>query len=169
MPEGGDNMPEPRSDDALRSAVLEELAWDSLIDESQLGVDVRDGVVTIVGTVESYAERLAARAAAQAVDGVHDLVNEIDVKPLASTLADDAKLAHMVSQVLAWDALVPEQQLTVAVSEVTPGDVHRSITGALTLAGITQSQLEKRAILGAVTQAPGIEIVCDELRIAPEG
>ena len=219
-------MPDTRTDEALRSAVLEELAWDALVDESQLDIDVREGVVTVVGTVGSYAERLAAQDAAQAVDGVHDLVNDIDVKPEPGSHPTDDELTHILNQVLAWDALVPEHQVTVAVadgwvtlsgqvdisgqrreaeraiahlagvrgvsneislaaSEVSPEDVHEAITEALsrraahlathiditidgravTLSGRTQSQLEKRAILGAVTHAPGIEMVCDELRV----
>ncbi len=223
-------MSDPRSDETLRSAVTDELAWDALIDKPQLDVQVRDGVVTIVGTVGSYAEQLAIQAAVQAVEGVHDLVSELDVKLQAGTEPDDAELAHMVSQVLAWHALVPEQRVTVAVvdgwvtlggqvaiagqkneaeraighlsgvrgvdnrisvdgPDLAPGDVHRAISEALsrraahlaahidvtvdgravTLEGSVQSHLEKRAILGAVTHAPGIEIVCDELRITPQG
>jgi osmotically-inducible protein OsmY len=67
-------------DDELRDLVVDELAWDALIDDSQIDVQVVGGIVTLVGTVPSYAEKLAAQDAARAVDGVHDLVNEIDVK-----------------------------------------------------------------------------------------
>jgi len=222
-------VPDARSDEALRVAVREEMAWDALIDESQIGVEVRDGVVTVVGTVPSYSERLVVQDAVQAVDGVHDVVNDIDVKPEPHNHPSDAELVDMLEQVLAWDALVPEQQLSVSVADgwvtlagevaiaaqrreaeravahvagvrgvtnqidlaqasVTPDEVHGAITEALTrraahlashiditidgravtLAGRTQSALEKRAILGAVTHAPGIEMVCDELRVIPD-
>ena len=222
-------MPDPRSDDALRVAVQEELAWDALIDESQIGVEVHDGVVTVVGTVPSYSERLVVQDAVQAVDGVHDVVNDVDVKPEPGSHPSDAELTEMLGQVLAWDALVPEQRISLSVSDgwvvlggdvdiavqrreaeravahvagvrgvtnaieladaaVTPDEVHDAITDALTrraahlashidvaidgrvvtLSGRAQSALEKRAILGAVSHAPGIVMVCDELRVLPE-
>ncbi len=218
-----------RDDEALGAAVLDELAWNANIDESQLDVGVKGGVVTLVGTVGSYALKLAAQQAAGAVDGVHDLVNNIDVKPVADTRPGDARLTELAEQVLSWDALVPEQdlqasvsdgwiilsgevsvaaqrqeaeravshlegvrgvtnQVTVAKLDIGPDDVRRAITAALhrrashranhidvivdghsvTLRGTTQTRLEKTAILGAVGHAPGIEVVCDELRIDPD-
>lgn len=219
-------MTNSRDDKELRRAVLDELHWDAHVDESKVDVGVEVGAVTLVGTVGSYSEKLAAQDAAAAVEGVHDLVNDIDVKSTAQTGPSDSALTVIVEQVLTWDALVPEQQLTasvvdgwitlkghvgvdaqrreaellvarlggvrgitneieVAKPEVGPDDVRRAITDALrrrashradhidvlvndravTLRGTTQSALEKTAILGAVSHAPGIELVCDELDV----
>lgn len=214
------------SEEKLRFQVLEELTLDALVDESQIDVDVADGVVTLVGTVGSYAEKLVAQIDAQAVEQVHDIVNAIDVKPNEEMHPSDAELAEIVTQVLAWNALVPEGDLTVSVSEgwvtlggvctaaaqrgeaeraigrlagvrrVTNdirladpepsiGDIRHVISGALrrraehraglidvvvdgrvvTLAGSAQTPLEKKAIVGIVSHAPGVENVLDEIEI----
>lgn len=73
-------MEKPTRDEDLRAAVVEELEWDSPVDASQVEVAVDSGVVILVGTVTSYARLLASQQAARAVDGVHDVANEIDVK-----------------------------------------------------------------------------------------
>lgn len=212
----------------LRQAVLEELAWDARVDERQLDAAVSDGVVTLVGTVPSYARKLAAEEAAASVAGVHDLIDEIDVKPEATGWPHDDELTTMVEQVLTWDALVPEQHLTISVADgwvtlrghvevavqrheaervvsrlegvrgvhnritvsrpaLEPEEVRQTIGLALarraahradqldiivsgssvTLRGTVQTPLEKRAILGAVRHAPGIDQVTDDLRVDP--
>ena len=213
-------------DERTRRRVADELAWDFLIDESQIDVEVTDGIVTLIGTVGSYAEKVVAEHAAQAVEGVHDLVNSIDVKPPVDLHPTDEELTAIVEQVLAWDALVPEQNLTVSVADglvaltgtcatraqvqeaeravthlsgvrgvlnrinvtppsPSPEDVRSAIEEALrrraahqaaqldvvvngsrvTLRGTVSSALERRAVIGAVGHAPGIEEVCDELEL----
>lgn len=217
-------------DDELRDLVVDELAWDALIDDSQIDVQVVGGIVTLVGTVPSYAEKLAAQDAARAVDGVHDLVNEIDVKRSAGAHPSDDELRVIIDRVLDWDALVPERDLNASVADgwvtlsgtvstasqraeaeraishlqgvrgirdtieiaepdVSTEDVHHAIVEALTrraahraadidvvidgpsvtLRGVAQTEGEKTAILGAVSHAPGVRGVCDELRLAPSG
>jgi osmotically-inducible protein OsmY len=215
-------------DDALLAAVLAELAWDTRVDQSLIDIGVARGVVTLVGTVGSYAEKLAVQHAASTIEGVHDLINDIDVKPTNRAHPSDACLTEMAEQVLAWDAVIPEQHLTAAVTdgwimltghvdvaaqrheaelvlsrlagvrgvtnqitvadpEIGPDEVRRAINQALqrraahranhidvtidnrivTLRGPTQTHLEKAAILGAVSHAPGIERICDELHVDP--
>lgn len=110
-------MAKPTRDEELRVAVVEELEWDSLVDASQIEVAVDSGVVTLVGTVASYARLLAAQQAARTVAGVHDLVNEIDVKRSPEQSPTDGELQDMAQNVLRWDALVPEQDITVSVAD----------------------------------------------------
>jgi osmotically-inducible protein OsmY len=221
-------MAPARSDKSVRDDVLDELGWDTFVDETQIEVEVADGVVTLVGTVDSYARKLAAQEAAHAVAGVRDLVNAIDVRQSSETQPTDRALEDMARQLLTWDALVPDRDIDVSVSDgwvtlsgevsvaaqrgeaeravahlvgvrgvhneiavhrpdLTPDDVrlkiqealrrrathlasHIDITvddGAVTLSGSTQTPREKLAILGAVSHAPGIQVVCDELRVDP--
>jgi osmotically-inducible protein OsmY len=213
-------------DEGLRRAILEELDWDALVDAAQLDVTVEDGVVTVVGTVSSVAEKVATLQAIEAVAGVHDVVVGVDVKVPSAAERTDADLHGVVAQVLTWDALVPEQDLTHRVADgvvtlggtvpterqrqeaeravghlmgvagvtneirisdqdLSPGDVRGAIGEALrrraahsarhidvtidgpriTLSGSVQTPGEKRAILGAVSHAPGVELVCDELAV----
>ena len=92
-------MAQVRTDENVRADVREELAWDALVDESQIDVEVVGGVVTLVGTVDSLACKRVAQEAARSVYGVHDLVNAIDVRPASETRPTDASLATMCMQV----------------------------------------------------------------------
>ena len=54
----------------LQLAVLAELGWEPSVRAANIGVVARDGVVTLTGKVESYAEKYAAETAARRVKGV---------------------------------------------------------------------------------------------------
>jgi osmotically-inducible protein OsmY len=56
-----------KTDTQIHQDVLEELKWDSRVDEKEVGVQVEGGVVTLAGTVSSWAKRLAAKEAAHRV------------------------------------------------------------------------------------------------------
>ena len=76
--------PSGKTDTDVRNDVLSELAWDSRIDEKQIGVQVEQGVVTLGGTVDDLATSTAAVEAADRVAGVKDVANELQVKSVQS-------------------------------------------------------------------------------------
>jgi osmotically-inducible protein OsmY len=82
-----------RRDGEIQAAVFDELAWDSRVNETDIGVSVHQRVVTLTGTVRSYAERLAAESAAHRLHGVLDVVNEIKVKIPGAGLLTDPEIA----------------------------------------------------------------------------
>jgi osmotically-inducible protein OsmY len=63
----------------LRELVLQQLEWDSLVDDSGVGVAARNGVVTLSGVIDSYAGKLAAERAAKRVRGVRAVANDLQV------------------------------------------------------------------------------------------
>jgi hypothetical protein len=70
-----------KSDGQLRQDVRAELDWESSINAARIAVAVKDGMVTLSGHVDSYAEKFDAERAAQRVFGVAGLVVAIDVTP----------------------------------------------------------------------------------------
>lgn len=67
-------------DSAIQQSVLRELKWDTRVDETEVGVEVDSGVVTLTGTVDSWAKRVAAQEAAHRVAGALDVANDIEVR-----------------------------------------------------------------------------------------
>ena len=67
-------------DTELRRRVLSELDWEPALDASSIGVAAKDGIVTLTGTVGSYAEKLNAERAAKRVSGVKAVAEELSVK-----------------------------------------------------------------------------------------
>ena len=78
-----------KSDSQIQQDVLRELKWDHRVKETEIGVEVDSGIVTLTGDVSSYAKKMAAVEAAHRVSGVLDVANEIEVVvPGSLTITD---------------------------------------------------------------------------------
>jgi len=104
----------------IQQGVIRELRWDARVDETDLGVQVDDGVVTLTGTVNSYLKRVAAQEAAHRVVGVLDVANDIEVRVPKTRGRTDAEIAQEVRRALEWHSEVPHEQIQ---STVTDGHV----------------------------------------------
>ena len=109
-----------RTDSEIQQAVLNELKWDTRVKETDVGVEVDSGVVTLTGTVATWAERIAAEQATHRVSGVHDVANDVHVKKPGRGSPTDTEVAQAVRHALQWDVFVPDAQIT---STVTDGEV----------------------------------------------
>jgi osmotically-inducible protein OsmY len=107
-----------KSDTVLQKDVIDELRWDPRVKQKEIGVAAKDGVVTITGSVESFAERWAVERAIERVAGVRVVANEIDVKLPSSLVRTDSDIAHQMRQAFKWDVQVPDELIT---AEVTKG------------------------------------------------
>jgi osmotically-inducible protein OsmY len=216
------------SDLRIQQDVIRELAWDSRVDAAGIGVTVEQGVVTLTGTVGSYARKIAAQEAAHRAPGVLDVANDIVVRIPGEMTRSDAEIAQALRRSLEWDALIPDERILSTVSNgwVTldgtlddlrqRGDaegaarrlagvrgvsnniavrgprveteqirlmlqqvlerragreaerIHIAVrNGCVILAGQVRSWAEKRAILGAISHAPGVTDVKENLFVDP--
>jgi osmotically-inducible protein OsmY len=105
-----------RTDNELRTDVLAELSWDVSIQDKDIATAVKDGVVTIAGVVDSWAQRYAAERAVGRVKGVKAIVNELTVRLPGSLERSDADLAHAAVNVLALHVEVPRDRIRVKVT-----------------------------------------------------
>jgi osmotically-inducible protein OsmY len=109
-----------KTDAEIQQAVLRELRWDPRVDETDVGVEVDAGVVTLTGTVDSYTKRVAAQEAAHRVTGVLDVANDVQVHIPGSLARTDTEIARAVRHALKWHAYVPDHiQSTVTDGIVT--------------------------------------------------
>src|SRR5712664_3443455 len=106
-----------RTDEQIQQDILEELKWDTRVHPNEVGVAVKDGIVTLTGWVDSYLKKLAAEDAAHRVHGVKAVANDIEVRLPGSAERTDVDLAAAVSNALKWDVLVPASKLDVTVSQ----------------------------------------------------
>jgi osmotically-inducible protein OsmY len=105
-----------RTDGEIQQDVIQELRWDTRVAATDVGVEVDGGVVTLTGTVESYAKLRAAQEAAHRVAGVLDVANDIRIHPLGSTSPTDTEIAQAIRDTLRWDAHIPHEQIETTVS-----------------------------------------------------
>ena len=106
-----------RSDEQIQKDVLAELKWDARLQPNEIGVAVKDGIVTLMGWVDSYTKRWAAEEAAHRVRGVLAVANDIEVRLPISAERTDADIAAAAVRALEWDALVPVDKIQVTVSK----------------------------------------------------
>jgi osmotically-inducible protein OsmY len=108
---------ETRTDAQIQADVLAELKWEPRVMPNEIGVIVKDGVVTLTGWVDSYTKRWAAEDAAHRVRGVKAVANDIEVRLSPDDQRTDADIAAAAVRALEWDAFVPIDKLDVTVSK----------------------------------------------------
>src|SRR2546428_1366709 len=145
-----------RTDEDIQTDVLEELQWDTRVQPNAIGVAVKDGIVTLIGWVDSYLKKIAAKEAAHRVSGVKAVVNDIEVRLPSSAERTDADLAAAVLNVLRWDAAVPVDNLDVTVSH-----------GWVTLKGEVDYGFQKRDAERAVERLSGVKGVTNLITVKP--
>ncbi len=110
------NSTTPITDEWIQQAVLAELKWEGRLEPNEVGVSVHNGIVTLTGLVDSYAKRLAAEEAAQRIQGVRAVANDVEIRLPLDTERSDADLAAAILYALEWDAFVPTDKLEVSVA-----------------------------------------------------
>jgi len=105
-----------QTDSQIQQAVLREFKWDTRVEETDVGVEVDAGVVTLTGTVTSWAKKIAAQQASHRVVGVLDVANDIVVKVPGSVGRTDTEIAQAVRYALEWNVFVPESRISSTVS-----------------------------------------------------
>jgi osmotically-inducible protein OsmY len=106
-----------QTDEELQQEVLRELKYEASLQPNEIGVAVKDGIVTLTGTVDSFLKRWAAEDAAHRVRGVKAVANDIEVKLPTSSERTDADIAAAVTRALEWDAFLDIDRLDVTVSK----------------------------------------------------
>src|SRR5436305_7536991 len=106
-----------RTDEDIRAEVIEELKWDPRVQSNEIGVAVKDGIVTLTGWVDSYLKKVAAEEAALRVPSVKAVANDIEVRLPAFPERTDADIAAAVLNALRWDAVIPIDKINVTVSQ----------------------------------------------------
>ena len=104
-----------RTDTDIQKDVIAELKWEPGLRNDDIAVGVRDGVVTLAGYVDSYADRWRAERAASRVKGVRAVVNDIEVKLPSGSQRTDPEIARAAVEALEWNILVPHDRIKVKV------------------------------------------------------
>jgi osmotically-inducible protein OsmY len=140
----------------LQRNVLAELDWDPSVNAANVGVTVDDGVVTLQGAVDSYADKLAAEKAAKRVRGVKAVANDLEVKLLSDSKRTDTDIAQAALRVLEWDTRIPHEALKVTVKN-----------GWVTLDGEVEWQFQRDDASHAVRRLTGVIGVINLIAVKP--
>jgi osmotically-inducible protein OsmY len=137
--------------------VQEAIKWEPLLRAAEIGVIVKDGIVTLTGTVDNYAKKLQAERAAKGVAGVKAIAEDIQVSFADSHPKDDTKIAEDILFALSSDLLVPDEKSQVTVEN-----------GWVTLEGEVHWNFQREAAKRAVDHIAGVRGVFNHLKIRSE-
>jgi len=144
-----------KSDATLKRDIEAELAWDPAIRSSAVGVGVKDGVATLTGHIETYAEKRAIEKALQRVSGVRAIALELDVRLSPEHRRSDTDIAQAAEVAMKWNTLVPVDKIRVTVDN-----------GWVTLRGQVDWDYQRRAAEGAVRPLMGVVGISNDIAIA---
>jgi osmotically-inducible protein OsmY len=147
---------EVRTDAEIQRDVLSELKWEPRVQPNEIGVIVKDGIVTLTGSVDSYTRKYAAEEAAHRVRGVKAVANEIEVRLPSSSERSDADIAAAAVRALEWDAMIPIEKLDVTVSK-----------GWVTLRGEVEWQYQREDAYNVVRRLSGVKGVTNLIVVRP--
>jgi osmotically-inducible protein OsmY len=137
--------------------VQEELTWDTRVRSNEIGVAVKDGIVTLTGWVESYLQKTAAQEDAHHVLGVKAVANDIEVRLPGFAERTDTDLARAALNALQWDAGISTDKIDVTVSH-----------GWVTLKGEVDHYFQKRDAERALERLSGVRGVSNLLTVKPQ-
>jgi osmotically-inducible protein OsmY len=143
-----------RTDREIQADVLAELRWDSSVPGTEIGVAVKDGVVTLTGTVDTFLKKWRAEEDAHKVNGVIAVANDITVRVIGERT--DTDIAAAAVHALKWNTSVPAEKIQVTVED-----------GWVTLKGEVVWQYQKQEVERVVRRLWGVKGVSNLIIVKP--
>ncbi|MBO9201972.1 MULTISPECIES: BON domain-containing protein [Niastella] len=145
-----------KSDIEIRKDVMDQLMWEPILNESEIGVFVKHGIVTLYGKVDTYSKKVAAEQAVKKVAGVKAVAEEIQVGIATEFHRTDTEIAEAVLHALSWNILVPDESIEVKVED-----------GYVSLNGEVDWDYQRQAAIKAIDNLAGIKMVNNFITIRP--
>jgi osmotically-inducible protein OsmY len=145
-----------KTDARIKDDVLKELAWQSGVDKTQIGVIVKDGIVTLTGVVDTYTKKIDAENAAKSVYGVKAVAEDIQVNYSTGKGKTDTEIAKAAVNAFKWNTLVPDNKIKIKVEDAW-----------VYLTGEVKRAYQKNAAKRAVENLYGVKGVFNTVSIKP--
>lgn len=145
-----------KTDFQLQQDVLNELKWEPSINAAHIGVEAKDGVITLSGHVNSFTEKWNAERAAKRVAGVKVLAIDIEVNIPGSNKQSDTDIANAIRSAFKFSTYTYPDALKVEVDN-----------GLVTLTGEVEWNYLKEAAEDTVRFIKGVKSVINLISIKP--
>ncbi|WP_426690545.1 BON domain-containing protein [Rhodanobacter ginsengiterrae] len=145
-----------KNDRQLQEDILKELDWEPSVEASRIGVEVSEGVATLSGHVDSYAQKWAAERVAQRVAGIRSVAVELDVVLPGPHQRNDTEIARAATHAIDWNASIPKDSVRLVVED-----------GWITLSGEAEWAYIRKAVESSVRPLHGVKGVINNMTIRP--
>jgi osmotically-inducible protein OsmY len=145
-----------KTDADLKKDVLAELEFEPSVQITEIGVLVKDGVVTLNGRASDHGARLNAVRAVKRVSGVTAIADDIEVSLPVFGQHSDSDIAASAAARLDWSTELPAGAVEVTVSE-----------GRITLDGVVEWGYQKHAAEQALQNLAGVTGISNLIKVSP--
>jgi len=145
-----------KTDIQIQKDVMEELKWLPDLNASEIGVAVKNGVVTLSGRVNAFSKKLSAEKAAKKISGVKAIAEDIEIGVSPIYKKTDAEIAAAVLDALQWHASIQKEKVKIKVEN-----------GFVTLDGEVEWQYQRTNITSAIEHLDGIRGVYNLISVKP--
>ena len=135
---------------------MEELGWEPFLKESEIGVAVKNGIVTLSGQVDAYSKKLSAEKAAKKVAGVKAVAMDIQVGVSPAYNKTDTEIAEAVLNALKWNTAVQEEKIRIKVED-----------GKVRLEGEAEWEYQRNSAESSIENLAGVKSVINLITIKP--
>lgn len=143
-----------KTDAEIQKNVMEELRWEPQLNATEIGVAVKNGVVTLSGTVDTYIKKREAEIAAKRVAGVKAVAEDIEVMISNNFRKTDTQIADAVLNALKWHSSVQDEKIKVTVEN-----------GWVTLEGEAEWEFQRRSARSAIENLVSVKGITNNIKI----
>lgn len=146
-----------KSDDQIQKDVMDQLKWEPFLKASEVGVAVRNGIVTLSGQVDSYYKKLSAEAAAKKVSGVKAIAEDIQIGVSPLYARTDTEIAEAILNALKWHTAVQDEKVKIRVEN-----------GHVTLQGEVDWDFQRTNVRKAIESLAGVKSITSLITVKPK-
>ena len=146
-----------KSDNQIQKDVMDELKWEPYLNASDIGVSVKNGIVTLSGQVDTYSKKIAAEKAPKRVAGVKAVAEDIQVGVSPVYSKTDTEIAQAVLNALKWHTAVQEEKIKIKVEN-----------GNVTLEGEVEWEYQRNNVRTAIENITGVRSVYNLITVKPK-
>lgn len=145
-----------KTDDEIKRDVEAELRWDPDVDEADIAVSAKNGVVTLAGFVPSYLKKFEAEQDVKRVQGVVGIANDLEVRLPSIDQRPDPEIARDAVEALKMQLPFSYQSLKVVVRD-----------GWITLQGEAEWNYQREKAETSVRTVKGAKGVTNAITLKP--
>jgi osmotically-inducible protein OsmY len=145
-----------KSDNQIQQDVMDQLKWEPFLKASEIGVAVRNGIVTLSGQVDSYYKKRSAEEAAKKVSGVKAIAEDIQIGISPFYDKSDTEIAEAILNTLKWHTAVQDEKIKIKVDG-----------GNVTLQGEADWDFQRRSAEKEIEGLAGVKSVTNLITVKP--
>ena len=146
-----------KTDSQIQQDVMDQLKWEPYLNAAQIGVAVKNGIVTLSGQVDTYSKKLIAENAAKKISGVKAIAEDIQIGVSPAYNKTDAEIAEAVLNALKWHTAVQEEKIKVKVED-----------GYVRLEGEVEWNFQRKNAAAAIENLAGVRSVINLITVKPK-